>query len=89
MPLINCEVPLILNWSENCALRSKATRDGVPPQGGNLVVVEVNNPTDATFKITDTKLHVTVVTLSTEDDNKISQQLKTGFKRTNKWNKYR
>ena len=30
-----------------------------------------------------------VVTLSTEDDNKLLEQLKTGFKRTIKWNKYR
>ena len=41
----------------------------------------VNNPTDATFKIADTKLYVPVVTLSTEDDNKLLEQLKTRFKR--------
>ena len=35
------------------------------------------------------KLHVPVVFLSTEDDNKRLEQLKTGFKRTIKWNKYR
>ena len=34
-------------------------------------------------------MYVPVVTLSTEDDNKLLQQLKTGFKRTVKWNKYR
>ena len=28
-------------------------------------------------------------TLSFEDDNKLLEQLKTGFKRTIKWNKYR
>ena len=32
---------------------------------------------------------VPVVTLSTEDDNKVLEKLKTGFKRTIKWNKYR
>ena len=36
----------------------------------------------ATFKIRDTKSYVPVVTLSTQDDNKLLQQLKTGFKRT-------
>ena len=46
-------------------------------------------PTNATFKITDTKLYVPVVTLSAENDNKSLQQLKTGFKKTIKWNKYR
>ena len=32
------------------------------------------------FKITDTKLHVPVVTLSTQDNVKLLQQLKSGFK---------
>ena len=27
MPLINCEINLILTWSEKCVLTSKATRD--------------------------------------------------------------
>ena len=89
MPLINCEINLILTWSENCVLTSKATRDAVPAQGGNPAVTRVNNPTNATFKITDTKLYVPVVTLSTKDDNNFLEQLKSGFKRTIKWNKYR
>ena len=87
MPLINCEINLILTWSENCVLTSKATRDAVPAQGGNPAVTRVNNPTNATFKITDTKLYVPVVTLSTKDDNNFLEQLKSGFKRTIKWNK--
>ena len=69
MPLINCEINLILTWSENCVLTNKATRDAVPAQGGNPAVAAVDNPTNATFKITDTKLYVPVVTLSTKDDN--------------------
>ena len=52
-------------------------------------VAAVNNPTNATFKIKDAKLYVLVVTLSTENDNKFLEQLKSGFKRTIKWNKYR
>ena len=51
-------------------------------------MVAVNNSTNAIFKITGTKLYVPVVTLSTEDDNKLLEQLKTGFKRTIKWNRY-
>ena len=39
--------------------------------------------------MTDTKLHVPVVTLSNENDIKLLEQLKSGFKRTIKWNKYR
>ena len=41
------------------------------------------------MKITDIKLHVPVVTLSTEDDNNFLEQLKSGFKRIIRWNKYR
>ena len=30
MPLINCEINLILTWTENCVLTSKAARDANP-----------------------------------------------------------
>ena len=46
-------------------------------------------PSDATFKITDTKLYVPVVTLSKENGTRLLGQLKLGFKGTIKWNKYR
>ena len=46
-------------------------------------------PTELKFEITDTKLYVPVVTLSKENDIKLLEQLKSGFKRTIKWNKYR
>ena len=39
--------------------------------------------------MTDTKLYVSVVTLSTENDKKLLEQLRTGFNRTIKWNKCR
>ena len=42
----------------------------------------------ATFSIPYTKLYVQVVTLSTQNDAKLLQQLKSGFKRTINWNKY-
>ena len=42
----------------------------------------------ATFAITDTKLYVPVMTLSTQENTKIFQQLKSGFKRVINWNKY-
>ena len=41
------------------------------------------------FEIKDIKLYVSVVTLSTQDDNKLFQKLKMGLKKTIKWNKYR
>ena len=79
----------ILRWSENCVVTSKATRDSVPAQGGNPAVAAIDNPTNATFKITDKKLYVPVVTLSTENDKRLLEQLKTGFKRSIRRNKYR
>ena len=49
----------------------------------------VTNSTGAgTFEITDTKLYVPVVTLSTKENAKLLQQLKSGFKRVINWNKY-
>ena len=71
MPLINCEVNLILTWSSNCV----------------LIATNVQNQ-NATFTITDTKLYVPVVTLSTQENTKFFQQLKSGFKRVINWNKY-
>ena len=85
IPLINCEVSLTLTSSANCVITSKAYRKA----NVETAVVRINNPANATFKITDTKLYVPVVTLSTHDDNKLLEQLKIGFKRTINWNKYR
>ena len=36
-------------------------------------------PTGLELKVTDTKLHLPVVTLSTENDKKLLEQLKSGF----------
>ena len=47
------------------------------------------SPAEITFEITDIKLYAPVVTLSKENDVKLLEQLKSGFKRTLKWNKYR
>ena len=45
--------------------------------------------TTATFKITDAKLYVPIVTLSVEDNSKLSKLLSEGFKRSIYWNKYK
>ena len=50
--------------------------------------VLTNSTGAARFTITNTKLYVPVVTLSTQDNAKLLQQLKSGFKRTINWNKY-
>ena len=43
---------------------------------------------ETNFKINETKLYVPVVILSTQDNAKLLQQLKSDFKRTINWNKY-
>ena len=47
-----------------------------------------NDTKTTTFTVTDTKLYVPVVTLSTQDNAKLLQQLKSGFKGTVKRNNY-
>ena len=67
IPLINCEVNLILTWSSTCV---------------------ITNSTDAgAFTITDAKLYVPVVTLSTQDNAKLLQKLNSDFKSTTNWSK--
>ena len=55
----------------------------------NCLIVSTNVANqNATFAITDTKLYVSVVSLSTQNNSKLLQQLKSGFKRVINWNKY-
>ena len=54
----------------------------------NCVISNAAENQAATFAITDTKLYVATLALSTQDNVKLSQQLKSGFKRTINWNKY-
>ena len=67
IPLINCEINLILTWSANCVICNAAANQAT------------------IFAITDTKLYVPAVTLSTQDNEKLLQQ---GFERTTNWNEY-
>ena len=71
MPLNNCEINLILTWSNRCFVIDNPIEDQEP-----------------TFTITETKLYVPVVTLSIQDNAKLLEKLKSGFKRTVIWNKH-
>ena len=52
-------------------------------------IVAINVAAQTTlYSIPVTKLYVLVVTLSTQDNAKLLEQLKSGFKRTINWNKY-
>ena len=50
--------------------------------------VITNSTGEGKFAITDTKLYFSVVTLSTQDNAKLLQQLEFSFKRTINWSKY-
>ena len=50
--------------------------------------VITNSTWEGKFAITEKKLYVPAVTLSTKDNEKLLQQLKSGFKKTNTWIKY-
>ena len=50
--------------------------------------VITNSADGRKFAITETKLYVPVVTLSTQDNAKLLQELKAGFERTISWIKY-
>ena len=65
-------------------LLKKLTRRNA--QGNNPAIIP---PRGLEFQITDRKLYVPAVTLSKENDIKLLEKLKSGFKRTIKWNKYR
>ena len=66
------KMPLI-NWEVDLILNWSA----------NCLIIDafINNQIP-TFAITDTKLYVPVVTLLTQDKEKLLQQLKSGFQRT-------
>ena len=84
IPLISCEVSLELKLNKNCVITSLEQRQiaaGPPVVNGS--------PTGATLNITDCKLYIPVVTLSKDDEIKLITNLKSGFKREIKWNKYK
>ena len=79
MPLINCKVELSLKWIANCVLITAPTDANVNNTGAD----------SATLKITDATRYLPIVTLSAEDNAKLSKPLGEGFKRSIYWNKYK
>ena len=69
--MINCEINLILTWSEVCILISGSIDNQLPK-----------------FIITDIKLYVPVVTSLPQENVRLLDQLKSGFKRKINWNRY-
>ena len=52
------------------------------------LLVGKNGDQEPAFSITDAKIYVEVVTLSTQDNEKLLEQLKSSFKRTTNWDRY-
>ena len=73
IPLSNCEVSLILTWSRECVITSMEKRVRTNRRRNT-------SPNNAAFQITDTKLYVPVVTLSTGNDKRILEQFIAGLK---------
>ena len=73
---------LELKWDKKCVITSKQININL--DGGNTVA-----PTGATFTINNCKLYIPVETLSKDDEIKLLTNLKSGFTREIKWNKYR
>ena len=65
MPSIDCKFELSLKWIENCELTTATIDADADATGAD----------SATFKITDAKLYVPIVTLSIEDNAKLAKQL--------------
>ena len=72
MPLVNCKIDLELTRHKDCIISS------ADAAAGQVV----------SFMITNTKLYVPVVTLSTKDNDNLTKQLNYSFKRSIYWNQY-
>ena len=72
MPLINCELELILDWSASCVIIYTNIANQVP----TFTITETNLYVPSN------------ITLSTQDNSKLLPLLKNDFKRTITWNKY-
>ena len=72
MPLINCELELILDLSASCVIIYTNIANQVP----TFTITETNLYVPL------------YITLSTQDNSKLLPQLKNDFKRTITWNKY-
>ena len=76
---VKLSVEFSLKWIDNCVLTTAAIGANDGATGAD----------STTFKITDAKLYVPIVTLLAEDNAKLSKSLSDGFKRAVYWNKYK
>ena len=75
--MINCKVELKLKWTKYCAFSANANDNN----GANSNTI--------TFTIKDTKLHVSVVTLSAKENQKLMKLLSKEFQKSVYWNEFK
>ena len=74
MPLINCNVKLKLKWTKHCVLTAAGVDNAT--SNSNYII----------FATKDTKLYVSVATLSAKDNQKLSKVCSKEFERSVYWN---
>ena len=79
IPLICCEIELVLTWSKNCVLADMAVRAA----GNNNDPPVILAPEGLEFQIADTKFQLSQFQLPTENDKKPLEQLKAEYKKSN------
>ena len=77
MPLIKCKVELKIKWTKYCVLTA-AGADNNDANYNNII-----------FTIKNTRLYAPLVTLSTGDNQKLSNLISKGFERPVYWNEYK
>ena len=90
--IINSEIELILKWSEDDVLTGKAIREAIvegDDPATEPAVNAINKPPDLKFSVTDCKIYVPVITLQTENQDKLYKDRKTGISIDFTWSKYR
>ena len=76
-----------MSWSTYCVISEISRTSRI--YGNSPAQQMVTTATSAISQINNAKLYVPVVTLSFNDNIKILEKIKLGFKRTTYWNKYR
>ena len=91
LPLVNCEIELDLPWSKKCLISEISIKPiiaGKPRANIPILAVAARQTTGATFQINNNKIYIPVVTFSINDNIKLLENIKQGFKRTISSNKY-
>ena len=90
--MINLETELYLLCSKDCVISEISRTPEVPANPAGNPSTEralLTQITSAIFQINSTKVYVTAVALSINDNIKVVENIKHGFTRKVSWNKYK